>query len=90
VPPSEKATAVLAAFELTNVTVPGPFTLVQVYVNAPGGLGSPSSVADPFKVALSVGTVWSGPALTTGALFTVITMVSLPDKTLSLAVSLNV
>ena len=87
---AEKVTAVLAAFGSTNVTVPGPVALVQVYVNAPGGFGSPSSVAEPFKIALGVGTVWSGPALTTGALFTVITTVSLPDKALSLTVSLRV
>jgi hypothetical protein len=70
--------------------VPGPLTLVHVYVSAPGGFGIPSSVAEPFKLALGVPTVWSGPALTTGGLLTVITTVSLPDKILSLAVSLKV
>jgi len=89
VPPAEKAATVLAAVGSTNVTVPGPLALLQVYVNAPGGLGRPSSLAEPFTTALSVGTVWSRPALTTGALFTVITTVSLPDKTLSLTVSVS-
>jgi hypothetical protein len=56
-PPAEKAAPVLAAVGSTNVTVPGPLTLVHVYVNAPGGFGSPSSVAEPFKTALGVGTV---------------------------------
>ena len=78
---------VLAALTLANVTVPGPFTLAHVKVRAPGGFGSPSSLADPAKAALNVGTVWSGPALTTGALFTVITTLSLPVSALSFAVS---
>ena len=89
-PPVEKVTAVLAAFGFTNVTVPGPLTLLQVYVNAPGGLGSPSSVAEPFKLTLGVDAVRSGPALTTGGLFTVITTVSAADKILSLAARLRV
>ena len=35
------------------MTVPGPVALLQVYVNAPGGFGSPSSVAEPLKIAYS-------------------------------------
>ena len=31
--------------------------------------GSSSSVAEPVNVALGIGTVWSGPASTTGAAF---------------------
>ena len=58
--------------------------------NAAGGFGSPSSVAEPLNVALSTGTVWSGPAFTTGRLLTVTTNVSLPDSLLSFAVSLSV
>src|SRR5207249_9146321 len=89
-PPAEKVTAVLVAVGSSNVTVPGPLALLQVYVNAPGGFGIPSSVAEPFKSALGVGAVWSGPALTAGSLLTVITTLSLPDKALSLAVSLSI
>ena len=51
VPAAEKVAVVLAAFGLANVTVPGPLSLLHEYVNAPGGFGSPSSVAEPLKVA---------------------------------------
>ena len=82
---------VLAAFGLANVTVPGPLTFVHVKVNAPGGFGSPSSVAEPLKLApLGRVIVWSGPAFATGRLLTVTTTVSLPDSALSFAVSLSV
>jgi hypothetical protein len=56
----------------------------------PGGFGSPSSVAEPLKVALNTDTVWSGPALTTGRLLTVMTTVSLAESPPSLALSLMV
>ena len=57
---------------------------------APGGFGSPSSVAEPFKLALKVGTVWLGPAFTSGRLLTVMTTLSLPERPPSLVVSFNV
>ena len=51
----------------------------------------PSSVAEPLNVAESGKViVWSGPALTTGSLFTVTTIVSVPVTALSLAESLSV
>ena len=82
---------VLGAAGLANVTVPGPVILLQEYVNAPGGFGSPSSVAEPLKLApLGRVIVWSGPAFTTGRLLTVTTTVSLPDSPPSFAVSLSV
>jgi hypothetical protein len=82
---------VLAAAGLANVTVPGPLTSLQEYVNAPGGFGRPSSVAEPLKVAaLGRVIVRSGPAFATGRLLTVTTTVSLPDSALSFAVSLRV
>ncbi len=42
---------VTAAFGLPNVTVPGPLTIVQAVVNAAGGLGRPSSLTVPLKLA---------------------------------------
>jgi hypothetical protein len=67
-PALEKVAVVLAAVAVPNVTVPGPATLLQLYVTAPGGFGCPSSVADPLSVTpFGRTTVWSGPALTTGA-----------------------
>jgi hypothetical protein len=57
-------------FEFPNVTVPGPLTILHVVVNAPGGFGSPSSVAVPFSAAVFGRViVWSVPALTVGAWF---------------------
>src|SRR5205814_693167 len=88
-PPAEKAAPVLAAAGSTNVTVPGPLTLVHEYVNAPGGFGSPSSVAEPLKVAaLGRVIVRLGPAFATGRLLTVTTTLSLVESPLSFAVSL--
>jgi len=49
--------ALPSPFHTSHVTVPGPLALVHLYVSAPGGFGSPSSVADPPSVALRVGTV---------------------------------
>src|SRR5438552_13519015 len=69
---------VLAIFALTNVTVPGPLTFVQSTDRVLPG-GTPSSVAEPFKVTLFVGReiVWSGPALTDGGwLDTTVTVIS--------------
>ena len=65
----------LAALALAKVTVPGPLTAVQPYVNAPGGFGKPSSVAEPFKGAGSdnamarAGPAFAEPAFTTGGWF---------------------
>ncbi len=39
------------ALGLVKVTVPGPLTLDQVMVKTPGGLGKPSSVAVPTRLA---------------------------------------
>src|SRR2546426_1032902 len=68
-PAAEKVAVVLSALEALNVTVPGPLTLLHMMVSAPGGLGSPSSVAVPVRLA-AFGSVivWLAPALTTGAL----------------------
>ena len=77
------------------MTVPGPLTLDQVVVTVAGGFGFPSSVTVPFRLAVAGKVmVWSGPALTTGAVLgavlTVMTMSSLADSALSLAVSRSV
>lgn len=56
-PPTENVAIVLAAVESANVTVPGPLALFHRYVNAAGGFGRPSSVADPLNIALRTGTV---------------------------------
>ena len=79
---------------LAKVTVPGPLTLDQVMVRLPGELGSPSSVALPFRVAApDAMIVWSGPAFTTGAalvplaLFTVTVTLSAVLSAESLPVS---
>ena len=40
-----------------KVTDPGPETADQLYVNAPGGEGSPSSAAVPVSVTELVGSV---------------------------------
>ena len=52
-PALENVAVVLAALASAKVTAPGPLTAVQLYVNAPGGFGKPSSVAEPFKFAAS-------------------------------------
>jgi len=36
---------------LPNVTIPGPLTTLQRDVNAPGGTGNPSSLANPSRIA---------------------------------------
>ena len=70
-PDVENVAVVAAAFGLAKVTVPGPLTIDQVMVTAPGGFGSPSSVTVPARVAAAGKvTVRSGPALTTGAWLT--------------------
>ena len=91
VPGTANVAVVAGAEASANVTASGPLTVLHVYVNAPGGFGRPSSVAEPLKLALFGSViVRSGPALTTGALLTVITTLSLPVSALSLAVSLSV
>ena len=62
---------VSTAFGLPKVTLPKPLTFDQVAVVAPGGVGRPSSVTVPSRLAETgpVGgrvTVRSGPAETTG------------------------
>jgi len=91
VPGTANVAVVAGAEASANVTASGPLTVLHVYVNAPGGFGRPSSVAEPLKLALFGSViVRSGPALTTGALLTVITTLSVPVSALSLAVSLSV
>jgi hypothetical protein len=91
VPGTSNVAVVAGAEASANVTASGPLTVLHVYVNAPGGFGRPSSVAEPLKLALFGSViVRSGPALTTGALLTVITTLSVPVSALSLAVSLSV
>jgi hypothetical protein len=51
VPSIEKLAVVFNAFALPNVTVPGPLTFDQVVVSIAGGLGNPSSVAVPLRLA---------------------------------------
>ncbi len=85
-----------SALALAKVTVPVPLTLDQVVVTLAGGLGSPSSVAVPTRLAVAGRVmVWSGPAFTTGALFvgaalTVTTTSSVDESALSLAVRRSV
>ena len=50
-PAPENEAVVARSVLLENVTVPGPLTLDQVVVKAPGGFGIPSSEAEPIKVA---------------------------------------
>src|ERR1035437_4416244 len=45
VPAVSNVAVVFVAFALPKVVAPGPLTSLQVVVNTPGGLGSPSSVA---------------------------------------------
>jgi hypothetical protein len=51
VPATENEAVVLGAEALPKVTVPGPLTIVQVVVTAPGGFGKPSSVTVPLRLA---------------------------------------
>ena len=52
------------------MTVPGPLTLLHVFVRVAGGLGRPSSVAVPESEAVAGSViVWSVPAFTTGTVF---------------------
>src|SRR5262245_56833801 len=50
-PPSEKLAVVSIALALPNVTDPGPLTFDHVVLTVPGGLGRPSSVTVPSKLA---------------------------------------
>ena len=69
-PAVEKLAVVDKRLEFPNVTVPGPLTILHVVVIAPGGFGSPSSVAVPLNAALLGNViVWSTPAFTAGAWF---------------------
>ena len=62
-----KLAEVLALLALANVTLPGPLCWLQVVIKEAGGLGRPSSLATPDRVAAAGSvTAWSGPALTTG------------------------
>ena len=69
--PAWEKVAVVSTWEaLPKVTVPGPESLVQVVVTDPGGLGSPSSLTVPLRLAASgIVTVRLGPASTDGAVF---------------------
>src|SRR5579872_4837767 len=68
VPAVSKVAFVVSAVGAENVTLPGPETTLQAYVNALGGAGSPSSLAVPLRVTPAFREViWSGPALTVGA-----------------------
>jgi hypothetical protein len=68
VPGRLKLAWVSAALGLAKVTVPGPLSTVQVAVVVAGGLGRPSSVTLPWRLALAGWvTVRSGPALAVGA-----------------------
>jgi hypothetical protein len=51
VPAWPKDAVVDRLFALPKVTVPGPDTLLQVFVNAAGGFGRPSSLDEPNKLA---------------------------------------
>jgi len=52
-PGPRKVAVVVGEVGSANVTPPGPLIAVHPMVNAPGGFGSPSSVADPLNVALA-------------------------------------
>ena len=61
---------VCSAFGLAKVTVPGPLRLVHQNVSNPGGMGNPSSLTLPLRVAFSGSVmVWSAPALAAGGWF---------------------
>ncbi len=76
-----------------QLTAPGPPIIDHAMVSAPGGLGRPSSVAVPTRLAAAGrAMVWSAPAFTTGAWLvgdaglTVTLMSSVAVRALSLAV----
>ncbi len=48
-PPNENVAVVFVTFALPNVTVPGPLNFDHEVVSVP--LGSPSSLAVPFRLA---------------------------------------
>ena len=52
-PAIEKVAVVVRALALPKVTVPGPLTIDQVVVTVPGGVGRPSSEADPARAAVA-------------------------------------
>jgi hypothetical protein len=49
----EKLAVVFNALTLPKLTVPGPETFDHVVVSVAGGFGSPSSLAEPLRLALS-------------------------------------
>ena len=70
VPSTRNCASVLVAPGAVKFTAPGPLTLVQAAVLAPGGVGRLSSLMKPFRVAEpGSATVWSAPANTEGAAF---------------------
>ena len=76
-PASLKLAAVSAADALPNTTAPGPLCLVHKSVKAAGGPGLSSSLTAPSSEA-SAGSVISrsGPASTSGAAFSTLTVMS--------------
>ena len=54
-PDPEKSAVVATAEASPNVTVPGPLTLDQRVVTAPGGVGWPSSDTVPAMAMATVG-----------------------------------
>ena len=75
VPAFANVTVVVSAAGFAKVTLPGPLTLDQATVTAPGGFGSPSSVAVPVSDAVPGRvTARSGPAFTVGAVFAGVTV----------------
>src|SRR5207247_7612806 len=71
VPAAENVAVVAAEVGLANVTAPGPLDLLQVIVRA---LSMSTAVPASVAAAGSV-TFRSGPALTTGASFTALTVI---------------
>ena len=81
VPDVSKEAVVDRVEALPNVTVPGPLTLLQLVVTAPGGLGRLSSLAVPARLALAGSVIVASlPAFTVGPIFGVcnVTLVNVP------------
>ena len=75
---------------MPKLTAPGPETLLQVLVRDPGGLGKPSSAAEPSKLALAGRViVWSAPAFTVGGWLTV-TVIAVEVELVAPALSVTV
>jgi hypothetical protein len=88
VPDVEKVAVVLNAWESPKVTVPGPLTFDQVFVNVFVGKPSSLAVPDRFAEAGSV-MVWFEPALTVGGLLEMMVTSEVDESNESLAVSRN-